>query len=228
MSSIARQWVALCLTALALAAGAGSAAGAAQSTDRVVVFGVPGLRWSDVSATATPAIWDVLEGGAAAAMSVRTVRPSGCPIDGWLTFGAGVRATAPRPGGACPPPPEPAGGPGGAAVVPGFPEIVEENAGYSYDPRFGLIADEVRAAGGCLTAAGPGAATAAADASGHVERYVADPGVLGPEGALAACEVTIVDLGTVPDEQPERSEFLGQADSEIRRISGGLDRKSVV
>lgn len=228
MRLIARLWVALCLTALALVAGAGSAAGAAQSEDRVVVFGVPGLRWSDVSATATPAIWDVLEGGAAAAMSVRTVRPSGCPIDGWLTFGAGVRATAPRPGGACLPTPVPAGEPGGAAVVPGFPEIVEENAGYSYDPRFGLLAEEVRAAGGCLTAAGPGAATAAADASGQVERYVADPGGLGPAGAPAACEVTVVDLGTVPDGQPERREFLGQADREIRRISGGLSAETTV
>src|SRR4029450_7459835 len=60
----------------------------------VIVTGMPGLRWSDVTRSGPPALWSLLERGSAAAMSVRTLHPRACPIDGWLTLGAGSRATA--------------------------------------------------------------------------------------------------------------------------------------
>ena len=59
----------------------------------VVLFGVAGLAWSDVSAEATPTLYELLGSDAAASMTVRTVRSRTCTVDGWLTLGAGRRAT---------------------------------------------------------------------------------------------------------------------------------------
>ncbi|WP_232784499.1 hypothetical protein, partial [Carbonactinospora thermoautotrophica] len=77
----------------------------------VVVVGIAGLRWGDLSAVDTPALWRFVAESSTASLSVRAVRMHTCPLDGWLTLGAGVPATAYRPGGAagtaCPKIPEP-------------------------------------------------------------------------------------------------------------------------
>ena len=60
---------------------------------RVLVVGVPGLRWSDVG-TVTPTLSRLAEGGALGVLSVKAVPAVSCPADGWLTLGAGGRAVA--------------------------------------------------------------------------------------------------------------------------------------
>ncbi len=192
---------------------------AAQGNNNpVIVIGMPGLRWSDVTRKGTPALWSLFERGSAAAMSVRTPHPRTCPIDGWLTLGAGARATAPHDNG-CTGMPAPRPETGGAAQIPGFDRIAAANDDFSYDPRFGLLATDVTRRGGCLTAVGPGAGVAAADETGRVNRYIESTAELNP-AALTACPVTLIDAGAVPDDPASRAAFLGRADRVVGQIAG--------
>src|SRR5690348_11968096 len=72
------------------------------ATAHVVVVGVPGLRWDDVDAQRTPALWRLMRAGSAGALSVRAAGPLTCPADGWVTLGAGNRGRGPRHGATCP------------------------------------------------------------------------------------------------------------------------------
>lgn len=64
----------------------------------VVVVGVAGLTWDNISKDRTPTLWSMLDRGAdAAAVTVRTVCSPPCPLDGWLSLSAGRAATDPVP-----------------------------------------------------------------------------------------------------------------------------------
>lgn len=141
------------------------AAASADTRGRVVVVGVPGLRWSDVKANATPALWRMTGQGSPGALSTKTVAPNTCPIDGWLTVSAGQRSELRH--GACGLPPTPAGG-----VVPGFAAMRDDNAKNKFGSKLGLLGDQVHEAGGCTLAIGPGAAVGAADSAGRVDDYL--------------------------------------------------------
>ena len=134
----------------------------ADPASRVVVVGVPGLQWSDLSEEGTPALWRLTGEGAAAALSVRTTTTRTCPVDGWLTVSAGQRARLAN--GSCALPPPPATAEGGA-TVPGWGEIVTDNAETTYGAKAGLLGDAVHRADGCTQAVGPGGALAAARAA---------------------------------------------------------------
>src|SRR5262249_21832343 len=56
----------------------------AAVTGRVVLIGVPSLLWSDIHGTRTPNLARLTRQGAAGALSVKTVGPHTCPVDGWL------------------------------------------------------------------------------------------------------------------------------------------------
>ena len=60
--------------------------------ESLVVVGVGGLSWHDVSAADTPALWGLLRYGSVATVSVKAMRLTTCPIDGWATLGAGEAA----------------------------------------------------------------------------------------------------------------------------------------
>ena len=75
------------------AANAAGPAGPAAAT-KVVVVGVPGLRWDDVTPTGTPVLWRLARTGAVGALSVKAGPAVSCAADGFLTLGAGARATA--------------------------------------------------------------------------------------------------------------------------------------
>ncbi|WP_460885846.1 hypothetical protein [Promicromonospora xylanilytica] len=82
-----------------LAAGAEPAAGsdaasAAEPAAPVVVVGVAGLRWTDVSRSTTPNLWHMIGGGSVASINVRTAAPATCPLDAWLTLSAGTRTVS--------------------------------------------------------------------------------------------------------------------------------------
>ena len=81
-------------TGLTVAAGlfAGLVAGApAASADQhgtarqtgVVLVGVPGLAWPDVTAEDMPTLFELAGNDAAASLSVRTIRSRTCTVDGW-------------------------------------------------------------------------------------------------------------------------------------------------
>ncbi len=179
-------------------------AGVATSAHRVVLVGVPGLRWSDVSATATPALWRLATAGSVGSLVVSGVTTRSCPADGWLTLNAGARAAAQRPAsGQCAALPDvtylaTAGSAGKPtpAQVPSMPAQVSYNKQFHYNPRWGLLAS---AAGPrqCATAVGPGAALALASRAGQVSSFLPAASALSRQD-LARCPLTVVDLGALP------------------------------
>ncbi len=122
----------------------------------VVLVGIPGLRWTDVSPGATPSLWRLAGQGSPGTLVTRAVLPHTCPADEWLTLNAGARAMSPHANkGPCPPVPAPAA----------LPAIAFYNQHFHYNARWGLLAAAAGPAG-CVTAAGPGAALALATSQG--------------------------------------------------------------
>lgn len=189
--------------------------GPATGRGQVVLVGVAGLSWADISPSTTPTLWRLLDEASAAALSVRTVQLATCPADGWLTVNTGARATLPRPGPgercADIPAPHPVDG---GADVPGWGQLGGYNAQFSYDPQLGLLASAA-AQRGCTTAVGPGAAIALADQRGHVQRYAATLA----EADLGACPLTAIDLGSLRAPYGvDRTNAVRQVDAALARV----------
>jgi hypothetical protein len=185
----------------------------------VVVVGLSGLRWSDVSPAATPALWRLAGQGSVGSLVDYAVLPLTCPADGWLTLNAGARAQSGHTNAACGafPAVQPAGT---GAVVPAMGALMARNT--QYNPDWGLLA---RSAPGCATAVGPGAALALADPAGRVPSYLPSPSDLSAR-VLARCPLTVVDLGTIGS--AERSSVLAAADAELARIAAALPAGSTL
>jgi hypothetical protein len=179
----------LLLAAVALALLPGTASATAPVGGHVVLIGVPGLQWGDIHDTATPNLARLASQGSAAALSVKTVGPHTCPIDGWLTVSAGQRSQL-RNGG-CGLPPAPDGN-----AVPGFAAMRDDNAHNKYGSQVGLLGDAVHKAGGCTMAIGPGAVLGAADSAGRVDGYVPSTRQMPADG-LSRCALTMVDVDDV-------------------------------
>ena len=73
--------------------GPAAPAGAQTAGPQVVVVGVAGLRWDDVGVD-TPTLARLVGQAAVGALSVKTPEAVTCPADGWLTLGAGARASS--------------------------------------------------------------------------------------------------------------------------------------
>jgi hypothetical protein len=225
-------------TATALAPAAAATPAAAEAAP-VVLIGTGGITWTDVSQKETPALWSFLRDGSSAALSVRSVNTNTCPVDGWLGLSAGQRAAAPGPDGSaeraktepCPKVPTVDSG-----VVPGWNDYVRAAAAKRFDARPGLLGEELATQGTCVQAVGPGGGVGGAFTSGAVPRYAAwDPKTL--TSALAACPVTLVDVGSVRDPEdvaegeptPEgtRAEQVKAVDRRIQQVleaaPGGAD-----
>lgn len=196
--------VGLLLALLPLAAARAQAAPAGPPNGSLIVIGTGGLTWSDVSREATPGLWSFLRDGASAGMTIRSVFTNSCPVDGWLGLSSGGRAAAPPVGGRpgddrgtsdpCPPLPTVADG-----VVRGWQAYVDAASARRFDSVVGLVGQEARDAGTCVTAIGPGAAVLAADRTGRVAgRALAfDESTLLTD--LTSCPVVVVDVGSVRD-----------------------------
>jgi hypothetical protein len=96
--------VAVTLLALAAAFWSGnrwepSSVPATSHADKVVVFGMPNLAWSDVGHGRLPNLDRLVRTGAVAAMSVRTVSHDPAVAEGYATLGAGTRVATPGVGG---------------------------------------------------------------------------------------------------------------------------------
>jgi hypothetical protein len=182
--------VLLLFTAFALALLPTTASAASATVKgRVVLIGVPGLQWGDIHDTATPNLARLAKQGSSAALSVKTVGPYTCPIDGWLTVSAGQRSQLRN--GSCGLPPAPEGN-----AAPGFATMRDDNAHNKYKSRIGLLGDAVHAGGGCTMAIGPGAVLGAGDSAGRVDGYVPSTAQIPADG-LSRCALTMVDVDDV-------------------------------
>jgi hypothetical protein len=197
------------LAALALLGATPAQAAPAPSTQHVVVVGISGLRWSQVSATATPTLWRLAGRGSVGNLVDYAVLPLTCPADAWLTLNAGARATTGHTNASCGafPAVDPAGS---GATVSGVSSF--EAASQQYNPDWGLLAGGP----GCATAVGPGAALALADRAGHVASYLPSP-ALASKSVLARCPLTVIDLGTA-----ERAGSLASVDAQLARLEAEL------
>jgi hypothetical protein len=171
-----------------------------QHADYVVIAGAAGLRWDDVNATDTPTMWRLAQHGSVGALSVRSAHIPTCPIDGWLTLGAGNLArTERRATGACQAMSVNVQSPDGIGGNLGTEQqrVVQLNRSLSHGAQPGALAEAVR----CSSAVGQGAAVAAARPFGRVDRYAASlPKDLAD--LLATCVLSIVDIGTVAGTDP--------------------------
>ncbi|MGW7680900.1 hypothetical protein ACWGID_09200 [Kribbella sp. NPDC054772] len=224
MRASERCWAVLlgALGFLALSLALPSNATAAPPADpQVIVLGVGGLEWSDVSASATPNLWRLVGQSAVGAVSVRTADVTSCPADAWLTLNTGVRMVAPRTNGICPDPAELVSSQGSTSVSR-WSEIGRLGADSSYNPELGLLAAGA-AHRGCANAVGPGAGLALADAQGHVARYA--PRLDSAD--LSACPLTVADLGSLPQGQGRRA-ALSAMDAEIGKVTSAHPHAEVV
>ncbi|HEV3293185.1 MAG TPA: hypothetical protein VG123_29760 [Streptosporangiaceae bacterium] len=204
MHPILGKVLATAAAALALAAPtagqAGRASPGAPRSPHVIVAGIGGLRWSDISPVATPTLWRLASQGSVGSLDVTGISTRTCPVDGWLTLNSAARATAPHAAtGRCPAnhaivissatTPAP-------AQISRFPALIRYNARFSWNPQWGLLAT-APGPGRCATAAGPGAALALATPAGRVSSYLPSPSQLTP-AILARCPLTVADLGNLP------------------------------
>jgi hypothetical protein len=243
-------------TTIAGPAGRASAPGPARpphTPRHMILAGIGGLRWTDVSPATTPALWHLAAKGSVGSLVVSGIHPLTCPADGWLTLNAGTRATLPHPqAGPCPGTPpvtagrsRPGSGQPGPALVATMPFLVRDNAQYHYSPQWGVLASASRGLpvaapgglpatppgpGNCATAAGTGAALALASPAGWVAAYLPSPSALTP-AILVRCPLTVADLGNLPSApgpagHRARAMALRSADQQLARIIAGLPSDS--
>ncbi len=221
-------------------ASAPATASAPAAASGVVLVGTGDLHWTDIDRAATPTLWRLVSTGSVGSVSVRTVGAQTCPVDAWLTVSAGRRTVAPmaRVSGEdlpldCVPMPQVeatgTGAPGPAAVV-GWDSLRATGAttegGQPAAPESGdtpvvgvpgALGELVSATGVCATAVGPGAALALAHADGTVGRYV-DLATRLTEADLAACPVTVIDLGELGFDPEQRRTAISTLDRTLARI----------
>jgi hypothetical protein len=191
------------------ASATASTSGAAP-VRHVVIVGISGLRWAQVTPANAPALWHLAQEGSVGDLVDYAQQPLACPADGWLTLNSGARAAAPVPCGA-----EPAVVPDGkGARIPQMPGIVAGNRQFDESPDWGLLGGF----GGCATAVGPGAALALATAAGAVPAYLPAPSAV-TAAVLARCPLTVIDLGT--STSPQRS-LAPPLDATLGHISAEL------
>ncbi|MFC0005498.1 hypothetical protein [Micromonospora siamensis] len=202
--------------------------GPRRSADFVVLAGVAGLRWEDVDPQRTPTLWRMAEEGSIGSLSVRSAHRPTCPVDGWLTLGAGNFAAwnGARHAGGCPTTAVTVEQPDGiGANLPQQQSVV----GYNQDRLpWGAVPGSLSESVRCSVAVGPGAAVAAARPFGRVDRY-ASALPRDPRALLGSCVLSIVDLGTVTGEDPAaRQEAARRADEQLARVLAARPPRSLV
>jgi hypothetical protein len=200
--------------ALAAATPAAARAPQAAPARHVVIVGLSGLRWSDLSPTATPTLWRLAGQGSVGSLVDFAVLPLTCPADGWLTLNSGARAESDHTDAGCGTFPAVRQA-GAGATVPALPGLIADNQRFHNDPDWGLLGRSAA----CATAVGPGAALALASPSGAVASYLPSPADLSA-GVLSRCPLTVVDLGNT--DSSERSVALAAADTELKHLLAEL------
>ncbi|WP_244367851.1 hypothetical protein [Micromonospora echinofusca] len=229
-----RRLVSALLTVVVIAVGLAAlvtrpATGSAPDrADFVVMVGVAGLRWDDVDPQTTPTLWQLAGRGSIGSLSVRSARRPTCPVDGWLTLGAGNYAAwdgAPVPT-SCRRPDVTVERPDriGAKLPDQETVVLHNQEKQPWGAVPGALAESVR----CTVAVGPGAAVAAARPFGRVDRY-APTLPEDPRKLLGACRLSIVDLGTVAGTDPAvRAAAARRADTALARVLAARPARSLV
>lgn len=201
-----------------LGASPAGAESATQDDDEasVVLIGVPGLAWEDIT-DATPNM-QLLTGESTASLIVRSVRTTSCPADGWLAISAGNRA-ADLPG-PCRVLAEPRGG----GQVPGWQDYQTSASDLSYRARIGTFGQALADQGIDAAGIGPGAAIALADPQGDPGEYYQrnSAGVaLSTQVITAARDVDllVIDAGSL---RPVPREFQEWQTDETRPLTNPL------
>lgn len=199
-----------------------------QTADFVVLAGVAGLRWEDVDAQTTPTLWRLAQEGSIGSLAVRSAQRLTCPVDGWLTLGAGSFAAWPgeRPEGTCPPTDVVVERPDGVGA--NLPDqegaVLPNQERLSWGAVPGSLSESVR----CSVAVGPGAAVAAARPFGRVDRYAPELPA-DPTDLLRSCVLSIVDLGAVDGADPaDRAAAARAADARLARVLAARPPRSLV
>jgi hypothetical protein len=202
--------VALTVLGLMLAVvGLPTAATAAGTAAVVVVVGIPGLRWDQVSAAGTPTLWRLAHTGSVGALSIRSADAVTCPDEGWLTVGAGQRVRART--ASCLARTQPVVS-GTTARVGTFATIVADNRRLDFDAVPGILASSL-APTGCVQGVGK-AALGAADRSGVVGSYA--------ETLDGACPVSLVEAGVVTDRASAAAADMALATIDRGRPAGSV------
>jgi hypothetical protein len=153
------------VVALTVATPAQAAPTTDAGTPPVMLIGVTGLRWDDVTTLTTPALWNLSREGAIGLVAARSVASRACPADGWLVVSTGTRAAdAPVADRTC----RTLRSPTADGVVPGWADFVDAATSESYGAEPGMLGDVLAEAGTPVAGFGPGAAIALADSTGHV------------------------------------------------------------
>ncbi|MDT0330718.1 hypothetical protein [Nocardiopsis lambiniae] len=183
----------------------------------VVLVGVPGLLWQDITPEHTPTLWDMADRSAIGNVSIRTATSRTCPTDGWLSVSAGQRALAAREDfGTCEAAPEPERT-GSGAIIPGFDSYVRQNAASRFAAPVGALGDTVRRHGGTTLAVGPGAALGVADGRGRVDHYLPDMRDLDERlDGVSLAAVELSDLTRLYPDAEEADPFNGDSDGPDR------------
>lgn len=214
MNVLLRAAVAAVAAGVAVAGLAPGSAAQEEQRPSVVLVGVAGLAWPDVTSEDMPSLYHLAGTDAASSLTVRTIRSRTCTVDGWLTAGAGRRATdvTDTVGDGegdrfCRQPPAVEAGQNGENVVSGWEDLVAAQQMQDYGTEIGLLGSRLAEAGVCSTAVGRGAALTLADQTGVVNRYLPEVDDLTTTRMLE-CPVTVVDLGGLPlsDPPPEDGE----------------------
>lgn len=188
--------------------------------ESLVVVGVGGISWDDVTPEDTPVLWGLLRDGAAASVSVKTLHLTTCPTDGWSTLSAGEAAGPAAEGDrpVCTSLPEVVGDPERGYAVAGFDEIAAASREAAFEARLGLLGDSFAEHGSCVAAIGPGAALAAAGSDGKVAQYAPfDRRTLVSQ--LARCPISLVDAGAVLTTDPNPAGQLAAITAVEKRVA---------
>ncbi len=188
------------------------------SAGPVVVVGIPGLTYDEISSQRTPTLADLSHRGSAA-LVVRGVDRVTCPTQGWLTLGAGQRAGANADADAdaqepCQLPDVDAGG-----TPTEFARWQAAAARQPIEARLGALATAVQAGGDCVAAYGPLAALGAADGAGRVTAY-RPVGLTELSDLAPSCAVHLVSADAVLE--GDRSETLLATDEALGRLRADL------
>jgi len=186
----------------------------------LMVIGVTGLTWNDISPETTPSLWALAgaNGAAVGNLLVRSVRAGSCPAEGWLALNTG-RRTGEVPGtfrsdmlgvpSDCLELAEPQAG-----LVPAWADIRTANTGAIRD-ALGSLNQWLAQMDLTAAAVGPGAAIALADPNGQVGGYAAAPVEMRAfEQTVRAAVATGVDLVVV--DAGSRSVGLGPTELDQR------------
>ena len=192
--------------------------------ESLVVVGLGGLSWDDVSAEDTPILWGLLRDGSAGSVSVKSLRLTTCPTDGWATVSAGEAAgpdtTESRP--QCTPLPPVAGDATTGYRVIGFDALAAASREAEFRAQLGLLGDSFAADKTCIQAVGPGAGLAAATSDGKVAKYSPFQATTLVSD-LAQCPVSIVDVGGIDSTDPNPTRHLEKINGIERRIELVMD-----